>query len=413
MTFRRRRLGGQPSTPQSVSPSGSESPDYEWVDNQDVFDDLVTQALSVERIAVDTEFHRERTYWPRVALLQIAVENNIFLVDPLEVDLKPLEAVLDSDVLWVMHASSQDLEVLERACGVIPRRLFDTQIAAGFAGMSTPSLSSLVERYVGHRLPKGDRLTDWFERPLRPTQRDYAASDVLYLFELHDCLTADLEQRGRLNWATTESDPSSWYTKPTLPVELAWTRIKEARHLRGSARCVASVLAEWRERTAQNKDLPTRFILSDLALVGVAQRAPKSSQELKGVRGLDGRYMKDRAADEILSLVAEGLRRPSEDVPTLDTEEGPKLDKELRAAVTLVSAWVSQVAKDEALDPALLATRADITDLLRGSKNSRLSTGWRADLVGSRIQDLVTGRAAVAFDPRGGLVLEPRVRQEN
>lgn len=410
MTLRRRRLGGQPSTPQSVSTAGSEAMDYEWVDSQDVFNDLVTHALSAERIGVDTEFHRERTYWPRVALLQIAVENNVFLVDPLEVDLEPLAAVLDSDVLWVMHASSQDLEVLERACGVIPRHLFDTQIAAGFAGMSTPSLSSLVERYVGHRLPKGDRLTDWFERPLRPTQREYAASDVLYLFELHDRLTADLEQRGRLNWAIAESDPSSWYTKPTLAVEFAWTRIKEARHLRGQARCVASVLAEWRERTAQNKDLPTRFILSDLALVGVAQRAPKNSQDLKGVRGLDGRYLKDRSADEILSVVADGLRRPSEDVPTLDAEEGPKLDKELRAAVTLVSAWVSQVAKDEALDPALLATRADITDLLRGSKNARLSTGWRADLVGSRIQDLVTGRAAVAFDPRGGLVLEPRVR---
>ena len=413
MTLRRRRLDGQLSSPQSVSTPGSEAIGYEWIDNQDAFNDLVSLALPAKRIAVDTEFHRERTYWPRVALLQIAIEENIFLVDPLEVDLEPLSAVLDSDVIWVMHASSQDLEVLERACGVIPRYLFDTQIAAGFVGMSTPSLASLVERYVGHRLPKGDRLTDWFERPLRPTQRDYAASDVRYLFDLHDRLIADLEQRGRLTWATNESDPRNWYTKPTLPVELAWTRIKEARHLRGQARCVASVLAEWRERTAQNKDLPTRFILSDLALVGVAQRAPKNSQDLKGVRGLDGRYMKDRAAEEILSVVADGLIRASEDVPTLGIEEGPKLDKELRAAVSLVSAWVSQVAKDEALDPALLATRADIIDLLRGSEKARLSEGWRADLVGSRIQDLVTGRAAVAFDPRGGLVLEPRFQREN
>ena len=131
------------------------------------------------------------------------------------------------------------------------------------------------------------------------------------------------------------------------------------------------------------------------------------------MRGLDGRYMKDRAAEEILSVVADGLIRASEDVPTLGIEEGPKLDKELRAAVSLVSAWVSQVAKDEALDPALLATRADIIDLLRGSEKARLSEGWRADLVGSRIQDLVTGRAAVAFDPRGGLVLEPRFQREN
>ena len=381
---------------------------HEWVDDQGTFDALVTRAAAAERIAVDTEFHRERTYWPRVALVQIAIANDIFLIDPLEVDLAPFASVLESDTLIIMHASSQDLEVLDRACGVLPRHLFDTQIAAGFSGMSTPSLSSLVERYVGVALPKGDRLTDWFERPLRPTQQNYAASDVLYLFDLHDRLTEDLRKRGRLRWVAAECDPSNWYTKPALSVEFAWTRIKEARHLRGQARCVVSVLAEWRERAAQNRDLPTRFILSDLALVGVAQRAPRTSQDLKGIRGLDGRYLKQGASDEILSVVQKGLQRTPEDVPTLEIDEGPKLDKELRAAVTLVSAWVSQVAKDEELDPALLATRADIVDVLRKSKDARLSNGWRSDLVGTRIQDLVTGRASVAFDPQGGLVLEPR-----
>ena len=381
---------------------------HEWVDDQGTFEALITRAAKAERIAVDTEFHRERTYWPRVALVQIAIANDIFLIDPLEVDLAPFAAVLESDTLIIMHASSQDLEVLDRACGVLPRHLFDTQIAAGFSGMSTPSLSSLVERYVGVALPKGDRLTDWFERPLRPTQQNYAASDVLYLFDLHDRLTEDLRKRGRLRWVSAECDPSNWYTKPALSVEFAWTRIKEARHLRGQARCVVSVLAEWRERAAQNRDLPTRFILSDLALVGVAQRAPRTSQDLKGIRGLDGRYLKQGASDEILSMVQKGLQRTPEDVPTLEIDEGPKLDKELRAAVTLVSAWVSQVAKDEELDPALLATRADIVDVLRKSKDARLSNGWRSDLVGTRIQDLVTGRASVAFDPQGGLVLEPR-----
>jgi ribonuclease D len=173
------------------------------------------------------------------------------------------------------------------------------------------------------------------------------------------------------------------------------------------------VLAEWRERTAQSRDLPTRFILSDLALVGIAQRAPKNTQDLKGIRGLDGRFLKDRSADEILSVVADGLKRTSDDVPTLEAEEGPKLEKDLRAAVTLVSAWVSQVAKDEELDPALLATRADIVDLLRGAKTSRLASGWRSALVGSRIEDLVTGRAAVAFDRQGGLVLEPRSERQH
>ena len=381
---------------------------YSWVETQDALAEVVTKALEVNRVALDTEFHRERTYWPKVALLQVKVDTETFLVDPLAVDLAPLAEVLDSDVVFVMHAASQDIEVLERACGIGPRRLFDTQVAAGFTGMSTPSLSALVERYVGLRLPKGDRLTDWFERPLRRNQRDYAANDVKYLVEVHDRLVFDLKEAGRLDWALTECEILHQKSKPNLSPGLAWTRIKEARHLRGKPRCVASVLAEWREITAQRKDVPIRFVLSDLALVGIAQRAPTTVTELKAIRGLDGRSLKEAAGQEILSLVSEGMRMTADEVATLDVDEGPQLGNEMRAAVTLVSAWISQVAKDEALDPALLATRSDINDLLRGAKSPRLGTGWRSDLVGSRIADLVEGRASLAFDSDGGLVLEPR-----
>ena len=405
---RRRRLTRHPPSEQTALQAENEPTRHQWIDDQAAFNALVDEAARAERIAVDTEFHRERTYWPRVALVQIAIGSNVFLVDPLAVQLAPFAKVLDSDVLLIMHAASQDLEVLDRACGTVPRCLFDTQIAAGFVGMSTPSLAALVERYMGLGLPKGDRLTDWFERPLRPAQRNYAASDVAHLFELHDRLVTDLNERGRLSWVNSEFELSRHKAKTALPVELAWTRIKEARHLRGQARCIVSVLAEWRERAARSKDLPSRFVLSDLALVGVAQRAPRTSEDLKGIRGFDGRRIKESSAEEILSIVAQGLKRTSDEVPTLDTEEGPKLDKELRAAVTLVSAWVSQVAKDEELDAALLATRSDIIDFLRGSEDARLSAGWRSELIGSRIQDLVSGRASVAFDRHGGLVLEPR-----
>jgi len=394
--------------PDGVVPKESEDVAYSWVATQERFAEVVAKALGANRVALDTEFHRERTYWPKVALLQLKVDAETFLVDPLVVDLAPLAEVLNSDVVFVMHAASQDIEVLERACGMGPKHLFDTQVAAGFTGMSTPSLSALVERYIGLRLPKGDRLTDWFERPLRKNQQDYAADDVRYLFEIHDQLTSTLTETGRLDWALTECELAHQSPKPSRSPELAWTRIKEARHLRGKPRCVASVLAQWREITAQRKDVPIRFILSDLALVGIAQRAPTTLNELKAVRGLDGRSLKDAAGHEILSLVSDGMRMTVDDVATLDIDEGPQLGNEMRAAVTLVSAWISQVAKDEALDPALLATRSDINDLLRGAQNPRLGTGWRSDLVGTRIEDLVEGRASLAFDPGGGLVLEPR-----
>jgi len=404
---RRRRLT---ATIEEADVIAEESEDvaYSWIETKDRFAEVVTRALQTDRVALDTEFHRERTYWPKVALLQLKIDAETFLVDPLVVDLEPLVEVLNSDVVFVMHAASQDIEVLERACGTAPKHLFDTQVAAGFTGMSTPSLSALVERYVGIRLPKGDRLTDWFERPLRKNQQDYAANDVRYLFEVHDQLLSDLEETGRLDWALTECELAHQRLKPSLSPELAWTRIKEARHLRGKPRCVASVLAQWRELTAQRKDVPIRFILSDLALVGIAQRAPNTLNELKAIRGLDGRSVKDAAGQEILSLVSDGMRMTDDEVATLDVDEGPQLGNEMRAAVTLVSAWISQVAKDEALDPALLATRSDINDLLRGAKNPRLGTGWRSDLVGTRIEDLVEGRASLAFDNGGGLVLEPR-----
>ena len=386
---------------------------YSWIQTQEAFSELIAKALRVRRIALDTEFHRERTYWPKVALIQVRVADEIFLVDPLQVDLGPFVEVLESDVLFIMHAASQDIEVLQRACGFGPQNLFDTQLVAGFTGMSTPSLSALVERYVGVRLPKGDRLTDWFERPLRNNQQEYAANDVRYLFEVHDQLVAELEERGRLDWALAECRLLQQKIKPNISPELAWTRIKEARHLKGKPRCVISVLARWREGTAQRKDIPIRFVLSDLAMVGIAQRAPSNLDELKTIRGLDGRSLKESLAKEILTLVDEGMKLKPEQVATLDVEDGPKLGNEMRAAVTLVSAWISQVAKDEAVDPSLLATRSDINDLLRGAKNPKLASGWRAELVGARIRDLVEGRASLAFDAEGGLVLETRAAVSN
>ncbi|MFT7650156.1 MAG: ribonuclease D [Candidatus Poriferisodalaceae bacterium] len=397
----------EPSKPSEPSASSQATDGYTWLERQADFDGLVARLVSADRIAIDTEFHREKTYWPQLALIQIRVEDDIFLVDPTLVDIASLAAALHGPVV-VMHAASQDLEVLERSCGTIPLRIFDTQVAAGFVGMSTPSLSTLVEKFLGVQLPKGDRLTDWFERPLREAQRTYAASDVAYLFEIHDLLMADLANRDRVEWAEDEIELTRVPNKPSVPPALAWTRIKEARHLRGKARAIASVLAEWRELTAQRTDVPARFVLSDLGLVGIAQRAPDNADALRKIRGVDGRFMKDGAAARIVEMVAQGAAMSPDDVPTLPSDKGPAMDQSLRPATTLVSAWLAQLAKDAAIDPGLLATRSDITDVLRNAPEARLATGWRRDLAGAAITDLVEGRAALAFEPGGALVLESR-----
>jgi len=379
--------------------------DFEWVDTDAGLQEVADSMLTAERYAVDTEFHRERTYYPQVALVQLAWADRIALVDPLAVKLTPLAPVLDGPGLAVMHAAGQDLEVLELACGTIPTRLIDTQIAAGFEGFTTPSLATLAEKELGIRLPKGDRLTDWLRRPLDADQCSYAADDVAHLFAILDGLLAALAADGRTQWAIDECEELRTKSRALRDPELAWLRIKEARHLKGPAAGVARAVAAWRERRAATIDQPVRFILSDLGVVGVAQRMPTSAGQLKGIRGVDDRHLRGKVVEELLEVVAEGRQHPAE---RPRTDAVVELERQLRPAVSLVSAWLSQLAREQRIDSALLGTRADIEALLGNIEGARLAEGWRADMVGEPVRRLVAGQAALAFDGAGGLVLEER-----
>jgi len=368
--------------------------------------EVLGELRGVTRYALDTEFHRERTYWPKVALLQIAWQDDLVLIDPLEVDLAPMRELMESDSLAVLHAASQDLEVLELACGAVPRRLFDTQVAAGFLGMSTPSLASLHERELGVSLPKANRLTDWLERPLRQGQLDYAASDVERLLEIHDRLMAQLEELGRVEWAEEEIEIHRLrHRGPREPLD-SWRKIKEARHLKGNALSVARSVAAWRERRAAEIDQPVRFVMSDIAIVSVSQAAPTSVEALGKVRGVDKGVARGVLGEKILAAVAEGV---SENWRPPKVAKRREDNRDLRPAVALVAAWVNQVARDRQVDPALLATRADVEALVRGDDDARLAVGWRAEMAGGPIRRLVSGDAALAFE-RDAVVLEERSR---
>ena len=381
---------------------------YQLVTEISELKDVVSEASTHDRYAIDTEFHRERTYFPQVALIQLTVGSEIWLIDPLEVDPDPLAELLSGDGLCVVHAGIQDLEVLELACGTVPRRLLDTQIAAGFLGVSTGSLSSLVDRFLGVDLPKGDRLTDWLRRPLTDDQLRYAASDVEFLLPLVDNLWAELADRSRTEWVEEECALLLARPRNRRPPDEAVTRIKEARGLRGRSQLVATAVAAWRERRAADLDVPVRQVLSDLGVVAVAQQAPSSVKELRSLRGIDNRHLRDGAGDELLAAVAAGLKMKRD---RGRQPRSPELPRHLRPVVTLVTAWVSQLARDNQLDPALLATRADVEALLRKDPECRLQTGWRKEMVGKPIAQLVSGQAAVAFDTDGHLVLEARSNQ--
>lgn len=371
--------------------------------------EIVERLVDEPEYAVDTEFHRERTYFPKVALVQIAwgpaPEVDVALIDPLAVDIEPLSKVLDGPGTAIMHASNQDLEVLQRACGTVPSKLFDTQLAAGFVGFSTPSLSLLAERVLDVHLPKASRLTDWLQRPLGDAQQTYAAADVLHLAEIARELRVVLAESGRLGWAEEEcEDLRSRDWGPPDP-EAAWLRMKEARQLRGKSRTVARAVAAWRERRAADLDTPPRHVLPDLALVGIAMNPPTSQADLKKLRGIDDRHTRGKIATELLETVQAGLAATHESQPAVRREE---VDRDQRPAVALASAWLSQLARDLKIDTTLLATRADLSSFLNGDPESRLARGWRHALLGDPIRRLVAGDFALAFDGRGGLSLEER-----
>ena len=174
---------------------------HRWVDQQHELEQIIDELLTEQRYAIDTEFHRERTYFPTLALVQLGWgDGHLALVDPLAVEIGALRRLFESDVEAVFHAAQQDLDVLTHAVGAVPEAFFDTQIGGGFVGYGTPSLVSLLSAEVGVSPPKGDRLTDWLRRPLTEAQRDYAAADVAYLLEVQDRLTAKLDELGRMKW---------------------------------------------------------------------------------------------------------------------------------------------------------------------------------------------------------------------
>jgi len=379
--------------------------DYRWIDRQVDLDEVLATLLVQPRYALDTEFHRERTYYPKLALVQVAWRSDegqqVALIDPLAVDVASFDALFASESLCVIHAAQQDLDVLTHAVGSVPSRMFDTQLAAGFLGYGTPSLVSLLQGEIGVTPAKGDRLTDWLRRPLTDSQCQYAAVDVEYLLEVHERLVAQLAEVDRLAWADDACEELR--TRPTSgsAPDDAWLRLKDARSLRPSARAVAQSVAAWRERRAMRTDTPVRQVLPDLAILGISQRAPTTIKELSQARGVDERHSRGGLAEEILEAVKAAKGAPAPAPPP----SADDLDRSMRPAVTLVSAWVAQLARDERLDPALLATRSDIVSFLRGDDDARLASGWRNVLVGDGVRRLVAGEAGLTFDGQGRLRL--------
>lgn len=358
---------------------------YSLVADEKALTDLIDRLGATDWIALDTEFVRERTYWPNFCLLQVADRDGLIAcVDPLALpSLDPL-----FDVIWregitkVMHAASQDLEVLCRLRGPMPGPVFDTQVAAALVGDDEQiGYAAAVEAHLGIKLEKAHTRTDWSRRPLSGPELEYAADDVRHLPALYDSLQAALEEHGRRDWALEESaalaDPARYGPDP----DNAWRRVKKVRDLDAHGLAVLRGLAAWRERTAVASDRPRRWILGDEQLVALAQRQPTDAAGLAAIDGMPPAVLR-KHGDSLLAAIADARADPETDVRTAPLD---------RAERTRVDAMLKQVrarAAELSIAPSMLATRRDCEAVVRGETPPSLTTGWRRAVIGDDLMGM-------------------------
>jgi len=378
-----------------------------YVDSPQLLAELADLLRGAEALAIDTEFMRERTYYAKLCLIQVATEDVTAIVDPLAVThLEPLFAVFrDPSVMKVFHAGSQDLEILYRLMGSVPYPVFDTQTAATLLGMpSQVGYQQLVHSLVGVTLGKGHTYTDWAARPLSAEQIDYALDDVRYLPSAYGTMHERLEAEGRLEWLEEDfarmADPATYDVIP----EEQFRRVKRASALDRRSLAVLRELAAWREREAQRRDLPKRWVVSDEALLEIARRAPADGTALQGVRGLNEQVAR-RNADDILEAIKRGQDVPDDQLPKIAKRK--RLEGDVSDVADLLSALLRLRAKEHGVAPTLIATRDELERFAAGERDENpLGSGWRYTLVGAELAELMDGAAFLRVVD-GRLVTEP------
>jgi len=391
------------TVPQDLSGTVQVLDGVEWIGSTGELEAWVSRVENEPAMALDTEFHRERSYFPKLCLVQAAVADEVVLIDPLACDLSPLGRLFTRKSMeFVFHASEQDLEILERAVGIRPARIFDTQIAAALAGTPRASLVSLVAQYCGVKLSKEARLSDWTVRPLSVAQIAYAACDVYYLIELRNRLGGILAHLGRDGWALEDMEFARELRRnpPDGPESLR--RIREVRTLDAIGRALARDLAHWREDCARERDIPARFVLSDEALVAIARARPTSLEALFSLREVTERRFGRPHGAKVIELV-EGAAAVREDPVLCPREDCPPGSLPLSH---LVGAVVSAFAERAGIEPTLVASNDDVAAFVQ-SRSGPLATGWRYAQVGQDILRLLEGQASLVVEG-GELSILPR-----
>jgi ribonuclease D len=350
-----------------------------------------------EYVAVDTEFMRERTYWPILCLVQVAGPEEAVAIDALAdgIDLAPLLALMsDPGTLKVFHAARQDLEIFYQLAGEVPHPVFDTQIAAMVCGFGdSASYETLVRRLAGASLDKASRFTDWAHRPLTDRQLQYALEDVIHLRTVYERLQQVLAKNGRAGWFAEEMtdlvDPALYRTEP---IE-AWRRFRLRGRVDRRFLGVLKALAAWREEAAQQRDLPRGRIMRDEAVLEIAAHAPKTIEQLARTRSLGKGIAEGKLGSEILNAVAQGLKDPNPPPAPPDKAEPPP---GVGPLIELLRVLLKQRCEDYQVAQKLVASADDLEAIAADdSAPVRALSGWRLDIFGKDALALKHGQLAL------------------
>jgi len=365
-----------------------------FIDTEQELKNLCQQVEKSEVIAIDTEFLREKTFYAQLCLLQIATEDVIACIDPLAIStLDPLfELFYQPNRIKILHSARQDLEIFFDLRGEIPTPIFDTQIAATLLGYGDQiGYANLVTDMLGITIDKDYARTDWTRRPLEAAQLQYAMNDVRYLITMYHQQVQLLTQTGRETWLQEDfaklADINLYSPKP----EQLWTRIKATKNLKRSQLVVLQQLAIWREQTARQANRPRKWIVSDDVLLDVARRSPHTVADLEKIHGWNNQIRK--FTDDILKAVEQAKTIPESRWPSKKSIS--KLSPEQEAVVDLLMAVVKACAMENAVTSTLLATRKDLELLVAGNREASICSGWRFELAGKKLIQMLNGELSV------------------
>ncbi|WP_050749538.1 ribonuclease D [Slackia heliotrinireducens] len=383
------------------------------ITEQTQLDAFVEHARAHKVLAIDTEFMREKTYWPKLCLIQLATPERAVAVDPLRLhDLSALNVLFqDENILKLFHASRQDLEIINIEMGCLPAPIFDTQIAAALLGHTTQiGYGPLVMNELGVHLKKADSYTDWSRRPLTKSQLQYALDDVIYLPKLYDSMSRKLKKLNRMDWLASDfrdlSDPSN-YEKPP---EERFLHLKRVNQLNQQQLACARNVAAWRERKAMKRNIPRKWVLTDEQLVEICKREPQSIDELFMVRGVD-RILKLDDAREVLRECQAAYREDPETWPELPRPA--KSERNVDAQVDLMTALVRLRARENNVAFQVLVSHDELVHIARGHyERCDVLKGWRKRMVGDELLKLVNGELALRIED-GNLKVTRRSRSSS